>query len=91
MSDLENEGYPVFAVYIMHRRNGTELGLVLAVLHKTDTAKDIFQTSPKIYGLSGIAVKTPYRKSGPEQCFRCQLYGHAAQNYYALVLALPLC
>ncbi|GBP06655.1 hypothetical protein EVAR_92619_1 [Eumeta japonica] len=39
-SDLENQNYPVFAVYRMHRRDGTEIGLVLAVLQN--------QTLPKI-------------------------------------------
>ncbi|GBP67553.1 Nucleic-acid-binding protein from transposon X-element [Eumeta japonica] len=67
----------------MHRRDGTEIGHVLAVLHKSDTAKDIFKSPPKVCGLSGIIVEAPYRKSGPGQCFRCQLYGHAAQNCYA--------
>ncbi|GBP82764.1 RNA-directed DNA polymerase from mobile element jockey [Eumeta japonica] len=78
-SDLENQNYPVFAVHRMHRRDGTEIGLVLAVLHKSDTAKDIFKSPPRVCGLSGIIVEAPYRKSGPGQCFRCQLYGHAAQ------------
>ncbi|GBP33247.1 hypothetical protein EVAR_5200_1 [Eumeta japonica] len=32
----------------MHRRDGTELGLVLAVLYKSDIAKDIFKTLPKV-------------------------------------------
>ncbi|GBP63921.1 Nucleic-acid-binding protein from transposon X-element [Eumeta japonica] len=67
----------------MHRRDGTVIGHVLAVLHKSDTAKDIFKSPPKVCGLSGIIVEAPYRKSGPGQCYRCQLYGHAAQNCYA--------
>ncbi|GBP21227.1 Nucleic-acid-binding protein from transposon X-element [Eumeta japonica] len=86
-SDLESQNYPVFAVHRMHRRDGTVIGHVLAVLHKSDTAKDIFKSPPKVCGLSGIIVEAPYRKSGPGQCYRCQLYGHAAQNCYAQ----PLC
>ncbi|GBP33578.1 hypothetical protein EVAR_28734_1 [Eumeta japonica] len=82
-SDLESQNYPVFAVHRMHRRDGTVIGHVLAVLHKSDTAKDIFKSPPKVCGLSGIIVEAPYRKSGPGQCYRCQLYGHAAQNCYA--------
>ncbi|GBP48359.1 Nucleic-acid-binding protein from transposon X-element [Eumeta japonica] len=82
-SDLENQNYPVFAVHRMHHRDGTEIGLVLAVLHKSDTAKDIFKFPPRVCGLSGIIVEAPYKKSGPGQCFRYQLYGHAAQNCYA--------
>ncbi|GBP96933.1 Nucleic-acid-binding protein from transposon X-element [Eumeta japonica] len=82
-SDLEKQNYPVFAVHRMHRRDGTEIDLVLAVLHKSDAAKDIFQSPPRVCGLSGIIVEAPYKKSGPGQCFRCQLYGHAAQNCYA--------
>ncbi|GBP92954.1 Nucleic-acid-binding protein from transposon X-element [Eumeta japonica] len=85
--DLENKNYPVFAVHRMHRRDGTEIGLVLAVLHKSDTAKVIFKSPPRVCGLSGIIVEAPYRKNGPGQCLRCQLYGHAAQNCYAQ----PLC
>ncbi|GBP44296.1 hypothetical protein EVAR_27253_1 [Eumeta japonica] len=75
--------YPVFAVDRMHRRNGKELGLVLAVLHKSDNAKDIFKTPRKACSLSDITVEAPYKKSGPGQCFRCQLYGHACLNCYA--------
>ncbi|GBP95558.1 Probable RNA-directed DNA polymerase from transposon BS [Eumeta japonica] len=65
----------------MNRRDGTEMGLVLAILHKSGTAKDIFKFSLRVCGLSGITVEAPY-KSGPGQCFCCQIYGHAAQNCY---------
>ncbi|GBP45128.1 hypothetical protein EVAR_33233_1 [Eumeta japonica] len=58
-SDLENQNYPVFVVHRMHRRDGSEIDLVLAVLHKSDTAKDIFKSPPRIYGLSGISVEVP--------------------------------
>ncbi|GBP32503.1 Nucleic-acid-binding protein from transposon X-element [Eumeta japonica] len=54
------------------------------VLHKSNTAKDIFKFPPRVCGLSGITVEAPYKKSSPGQCFHCQLYGHAAQNCYAL-------
>ncbi|GBP78982.1 hypothetical protein EVAR_58125_1 [Eumeta japonica] len=77
-SDFKNQIYPLFAAHRMHRRDGTKIGLVLAVLHKSDTAKDIFKFPPRICGLSGITVEAPYRNRGPEQCFRCQLYSHAA-------------
>ncbi|GBP84007.1 hypothetical protein EVAR_15744_1 [Eumeta japonica] len=62
-SDLENQNYSVFAVQRMHRRDSTELGLVLVVLHKSDTAKDIFKYPPKVCGLSGITVEAPYLKA----------------------------
>ncbi|GBP02282.1 hypothetical protein EVAR_85390_1 [Eumeta japonica] len=52
-SDLESQNYPVFAVHRMHRRDGTVIGHVLAVLHKSDTAKDIFK-SPK-YAASAVS------------------------------------
>ncbi|GBP62993.1 hypothetical protein EVAR_44046_1 [Eumeta japonica] len=47
-SDLENQNYPVFAVHRMHSRDGTEIDLVLAVLHKSDTSYiyDACQVSP---------------------------------------------
>ncbi|GBP75255.1 hypothetical protein EVAR_45455_1 [Eumeta japonica] len=40
------QGNPVFVVHRMPCRVGTELGLVLAVLHKTDATKDIYQPPP---------------------------------------------
>ncbi|GBP89501.1 Nucleic-acid-binding protein from transposon X-element [Eumeta japonica] len=67
----------------MHRRDGTALGLVLAILNKTDGATDIFKKLANVCGLSGITVEAPYKKGIPGQCHRCQLYGHAATNCHA--------
>ncbi|GBP88712.1 hypothetical protein EVAR_60648_1 [Eumeta japonica] len=64
--DLENQNYPVFAVHRMHRRDGTEIVLVLAVLHKSDTAKDIFKFPPRVCGLSGITAEAPYKKKAAQ-------------------------
>ncbi|GBP53666.1 RNA-directed DNA polymerase from mobile element jockey [Eumeta japonica] len=47
-SDLESQNYPVFAVHRMHRRDGTVIGHVLAVLHKSDTARTFSNPRPKI-------------------------------------------
>ncbi|GBP00194.1 Nucleic-acid-binding protein from transposon X-element [Eumeta japonica] len=80
-SDLEKQNYPVFAVHRMHRRDGTEIDLVLAVLHKSDAAKDIFQSPPRVCGLSGIIVEAPYKKRPWAMLPLPTLY--AAQNCYA--------
>ncbi|GBP71489.1 Nucleic-acid-binding protein from transposon X-element [Eumeta japonica] len=81
--DLEHQGYSVHAVHRMHRRDGTELGMVLAILEKTEKSKIIFQSLSKICGLSGVTAEAPYRKGKPGHCHRCQFYGHAAANCYA--------
>ncbi|GBP89461.1 Nucleic-acid-binding protein from transposon X-element [Eumeta japonica] len=82
-ADLVRQEYPVQAVHRMHRRDGTALGLVLAILNKTDGATDIFKKLANVCGLSGITVEAPYKKGIPGQCHRCQLYGHAATNCHA--------
>ncbi|GBP63762.1 Nucleic-acid-binding protein from transposon X-element [Eumeta japonica] len=81
--DLERQGYPVTAVHRMHRRDGTALGLVLAILERCDQARDIFKNLYNVCGLSGIKAEAPYKRGMPGQCHRCQLYGHAAANCYA--------
>ncbi|GBP67549.1 Nucleic-acid-binding protein from transposon X-element [Eumeta japonica] len=82
-ADLVRQEYPVQVVHRMHRRDGTALGLVLAILNKTDGATDIFKNLANVCGLSGITVEAPYKKGIPGQCHRCQLYGHAATNCHA--------
>ncbi|GBP22754.1 hypothetical protein EVAR_13544_1 [Eumeta japonica] len=67
----------------MHRRDGTALGLVLAILERCDQARDIFKNLYNVCGLSGIKAEAPYKRGMPGQCHRCQLYGHAAANCYA--------
>ncbi|GBP85035.1 hypothetical protein EVAR_54188_1 [Eumeta japonica] len=52
-SGLENQDYSVFAGHRIHHRDDTELGLALAVLHKTNTAKNIFKT-PRKYVASAV-------------------------------------
>ncbi|GBP03449.1 Probable RNA-directed DNA polymerase from transposon BS [Eumeta japonica] len=81
--DLEQQGYSVHAVHRMHRRDGSTLNMVLAILDKSEKAKDIHKNLSKICGLSGIWAEAPYRRGMPGQCHRCQLYGHAAANCYA--------
>ncbi|GBP26344.1 Nucleic-acid-binding protein from transposon X-element [Eumeta japonica] len=81
--NLQRQGYPIVAVHRMHRRDGTALGLVLAILERSDSARAIFKDLSNVCGLSGIAVEPPYRKGMPGQCHRCQLYGHAAANCHA--------
>ncbi|GBP58045.1 hypothetical protein EVAR_39761_1 [Eumeta japonica] len=41
--DVEKQGYPVTAVHRMHRRDGTTLGLVLAILERSDQARELFK------------------------------------------------
>ncbi|GBP14527.1 hypothetical protein EVAR_99357_1 [Eumeta japonica] len=75
-ADLCDQGFPVLSVHRLCHRDGTPLWLVLAVLPRTEEAKNLSRTLNKVCGLSGIRVR-PHTKGGPGQCHRCQLYGHA--------------
>ncbi|GBP40817.1 Nucleic-acid-binding protein from transposon X-element [Eumeta japonica] len=79
-SDLIGQGFPVHAVYRIHRRDGSSTGLVLVVLPKTEEARLISAKLSKVCGLSGIRVEAPHKRGGPGQCHRCQRYGHASAN-----------
>ncbi|GBP31082.1 Nucleic-acid-binding protein from mobile element jockey [Eumeta japonica] len=79
-SDLTGQGYPVHAVYRIHRRDGSSTGLVLVVLPKTEEARLISAKLSKVCGLSGIRVEAPHKRGGRGQCHRCQRYGHASAN-----------
>ncbi|GBP37422.1 RNA-directed DNA polymerase from mobile element jockey [Eumeta japonica] len=81
--DLYHQGYRILEVHRMHRRDGSALGMVLAILEKNDKAKEFFKILGNICDLSGILEEAPYKKRAPGQCHRCQLYGHAAANCYA--------
>ncbi|GBP72336.1 Nucleic-acid-binding protein from transposon X-element [Eumeta japonica] len=76
-------GLPVHSVHRLCRRDGSPLWLVLAVLPRTEEAKNIFNNLNMVCGLSGIRVEAPHKKGGPGQCHRCQLYSHAAANCHA--------
>ncbi|GBO98595.1 Nucleic-acid-binding protein from transposon X-element [Eumeta japonica] len=82
-TDLRAQGFPVHSVHRLCRRDGSPLWLVLAVLPRTEEAKNIFSNLNRVCGLSGIRVEAPHKKGGPGQCHRCQLYGHAAANCHA--------
>ncbi|GBP03520.1 Nucleic-acid-binding protein from transposon X-element [Eumeta japonica] len=82
-ANLKRQEYLVQAVHRMHRSDGTALGLVLVILNKTDRATDIFENLANVCGLSGIIVEASYKRGIPGQCYRCQLYGHAATNCHA--------
>ncbi|GBP44019.1 hypothetical protein EVAR_27188_1 [Eumeta japonica] len=71
-SDLESQNYPVFAVHRMHRRDGTVIGHVLAVLHKSDTAKDIFKSPPKVCGLSELLHSPAVSNAEPHSTKECK-------------------
>ncbi|GBP77247.1 Nucleic-acid-binding protein from transposon X-element [Eumeta japonica] len=79
-ADLCDQAFPVLSVHRLCRRDGTPLWLVLAVLPRTEEAKNLSRTLNKVCGLSGIRVEAPHKKGGPGQCHRCQLYGHALAN-----------
>ncbi|GBP68076.1 Nucleic-acid-binding protein from transposon X-element [Eumeta japonica] len=81
--DLERQGYPVLAVHRMHRRDGTALRMSLIILERWIEQKIFSKKLSNICGLSGIIVEVPYRRGKPGQCYRCQLYGHAAANCHA--------
>ncbi|GBP46716.1 RNA-directed DNA polymerase from mobile element jockey [Eumeta japonica] len=82
-NDLVNQGFPICSVHRLHGRDGRPLSLLLAVLNKTNSAKEMCKNLSKVCGLSGITVEPPYKKGGPGQCHRCQNYGHAAVHCYA--------
>ncbi|GBP69712.1 Nucleic-acid-binding protein from transposon X-element [Eumeta japonica] len=79
-ADLCDQGFPVLSVHRLCRRDGTPLWLVLAVLPRTEEAKNLSRTLNKVCGLSGIRVEAPHKKGGPGQYHRCQIYGHASAN-----------
>ncbi|GBP14697.1 hypothetical protein EVAR_9603_1 [Eumeta japonica] len=56
-ADLCDQGFPVLSVHRLCRRDGTPLWLVLAVLPRTEEAKNLSQTLNKVCGLSGIRVE----------------------------------
>ncbi|GBP67542.1 hypothetical protein EVAR_98595_1 [Eumeta japonica] len=58
-NDLIGQGFPVHAVYRIHRRDGSSTGLVLVVLPKTEEARLISAKLSKVCGLSGIRVEAP--------------------------------
>ncbi|GBP66346.1 hypothetical protein EVAR_88456_1 [Eumeta japonica] len=60
-NDLVNQGYPICSVHRLHGRDGRPLSLVLAVLNKTESAKEMCKTS-KVCGLSGITVEPPIKR-----------------------------
>ncbi|GBP98329.1 Nucleic-acid-binding protein from transposon X-element [Eumeta japonica] len=82
-TDLRAQGFPVHSVHRLCRRDGSPLWLVLAVLPRTEEARNIFTNLNRVCGLSGIRVEAPHKKGGARQCHRCQLYGHAAANCHA--------
>ncbi|GBP35690.1 Nucleic-acid-binding protein from transposon X-element [Eumeta japonica] len=73
-ADLCGQGFPVHSVHRLCRRDGSPLWLVLAVLPRTEEAKNIFNNLNMVCGLSGIRVEALHKKGGPGQCHRCQLY-----------------
>ncbi|GBP63603.1 Nucleic-acid-binding protein from transposon X-element [Eumeta japonica] len=75
-------GLPVHSVHRLCRRDGSPLWLVLAVLPRTEEAKNIFNNLNMVCGL-GYPSRGPAQERGPGQCHRCQLYGHAAANCHA--------
>ncbi|GBP62572.1 hypothetical protein EVAR_47008_1 [Eumeta japonica] len=56
--DLENQEPPAFAVHRMHRRDGTEPGIVLAVLLKTDSANFVRSHNVSSAIVMGIQTAT---------------------------------
>ncbi|GBP61824.1 Nucleic-acid-binding protein from transposon X-element [Eumeta japonica] len=73
----------ISAAFLPTSRDGSPLWLVLAVLPRTEEAKNIFNNLNMVCGLPGIRVEAPHKKGGPGQCHRCKLYGHAAANCHA--------
>ncbi|GBP86573.1 hypothetical protein EVAR_69093_1 [Eumeta japonica] len=69
---LDDERFPIFAVYRKIRRDGSSTGLVLAVLPKTEEARAISHNLSKVCGLSGIRVEAPLKRGVPSQCHCCQ-------------------
>ncbi|GBP53395.1 hypothetical protein EVAR_48147_1 [Eumeta japonica] len=67
----------------MHRRDRTTLGLVLAILERSERTREIFINISNICELCGIVVDATYREKMPGQCHRCQLHEYAEAKYYA--------
>ncbi|GBP02055.1 Nucleic-acid-binding protein from transposon X-element [Eumeta japonica] len=61
-NDLVNQGYPICSVHRLHGRDGRPLSLVLAVLNKTESAKEMCKNLSKVCGLSGITVEPPIKR-----------------------------
>ncbi|GBP84903.1 hypothetical protein EVAR_60704_1 [Eumeta japonica] len=62
-ADLCGQGFPVHSVHRLCRRDGSPLWLVLAVLPRTEEAKNIFNNLNMVCGLSGIRVEAQERRS----------------------------
>ncbi|GBP78563.1 hypothetical protein EVAR_61574_1 [Eumeta japonica] len=68
----KRQGYPAYAVYRIHHRDGTALGVVLVVLPNSDEVRAISQKLSKVPGLFSMGVETPHMTGGPGQCYRIQ-------------------
>ncbi|GBP90761.1 hypothetical protein EVAR_99474_1 [Eumeta japonica] len=59
--DLLRQGYPIPAVHRLYRRDNIALGMVLAILERSDRAKEIFKELGNICGFSSILVEAPHK------------------------------
>lgn len=83
LDDLKAQGLPALEVHRLFKSRTREpFNLIQVVLEPTAKGKDIFKIKT-ICHIGGLKIETPYKRSGPGQCHRCQLYGHAAANCYA--------
>ncbi|KAJ8731152.1 hypothetical protein PYW07_004316 [Mythimna separata] len=82
LEDLKSQGVPVQAVHRLHRRQGGEYDMVLAVVDRTEGKNPIF-TVKTVLNLSGISLEKPYKSKVVGQCHNCQLFGHSQRNCFA--------
>ncbi|KAJ8703924.1 hypothetical protein PYW07_013218 [Mythimna separata] len=82
LEDLKSQGVPVQAVHRLHRRQGGEYDMVLAVVDRTEGKNPIFNVKT-VLNLSGISLEKPYKSKVVGQCHNCQLFGHSQRNCFA--------
>ncbi|GBP81566.1 hypothetical protein EVAR_52465_1 [Eumeta japonica] len=68
MTELAYRGYAIHSMHILHRMDGTPVGLVWWSLTKPTTVRTSNKFS-KVCGLSGISVEAPY-KTGRQGKYR---------------------
>ncbi|GBP31617.1 hypothetical protein EVAR_78197_1 [Eumeta japonica] len=71
-NDLVNQGYPICSVHRLHGRDGRPLSLVLAVLNKTESAKEMCKTSPNPHEIRPTSDDRPRDKKITTNWKRCR-------------------
>ncbi|GBP45050.1 hypothetical protein EVAR_23525_1 [Eumeta japonica] len=86
-ADLCGQGFPVHSVHRLCCRDGSPLWLVLAVLPRTEEAKNIFNNLNMVCGLSGIRVEAPHKKGGPGEVI-CEIWYTGYHRWHVTMVVL---